>query len=372
MAEEKNTNVPLPEDFMDTVRAKPEPIGEFSTWKEKLLKPLAEIPWVVDRLLVSGTPTLVFGEGGVGKSWFAAHIATSIVSGNSVHGEFPVSERGNVLWYDNENGADENDRRTQLLVDKGFSEFEHDVYMRETPQFHFVGNEAGFDQMRKDIIELSPRLCIVDSMISTLDGEMDENNAKDIRRLIDGIVRTTKDILNPPAFLFIHHSKKLADGSTSEWPEFRGSSDFQNAVGFLVAMRSRHEGGQDYVQFRWNKSRRGQMPKEVFEYSLQDKYYQNPEDVLDVREYVQYVPSAQPKSPYDELLDITRDVLLDNNKHLLEDHLFYFIMERFNKPPTKSHIQNFLYKAVNDKESKIVRNRDAETKSFKFIYSLSI
>ena len=332
----------LPENFIkrrkDGVSRE---VPEFSTWKEKLQKPISKIPWVVDKLLVSGTPTLIYGEGGVGKSWFAAHIATCVVSGENVHDEFSVERQGNVLWYDNENGEDENDRRTQLLVNKDFSKHEHDVYMRETPKFQFIGDKEGFEQMRKDIVELQPKLCIVDSMISTLEGEMDENSAKDVRKLIDGIIKTTKDVESPPAFLFIHHSKKLAEGS--EWPEFRGSSDFQNAVGFLIAMRRRYEGGQDYVQFKWNKARRGRMPKEIYEYSLEDKIEENVVNPLKSREYVEYVPSEQPKSPYDELSEITRDVLTSNGRTLPEAVLLPLIAERFTKPPTSPYLNNFLY-----------------------------
>jgi len=330
-------------------------VGAFTTWKEKLDKPIATIPWVVDSLLVAGSSTLVYGEGGLGKSWFAAHVAGCVLTGEPVHGEFEVHRKGNVLWYDNENGEDENDRRTQKMPPKGFEGCEYDVYMRETPKYHFKGNSEGLRQMQEDIQEVKPVLCVVDSMISTLEGDMDENSAKDVRALIDGIMATVADVESPPAFLFIHHAKKAADGS-DDWPGFRGSSDFQNAVGFLVAMRGRG----DKVQFKWMKSRRGKMPKETYEYALLDRVEQNMQNILLSKTFVDYVPSAKPLALRDEVELITKDVIKEHGPLALSK-LITFVSEQFSKPPSKPFLTNLFYKFTKDGTLKRVINKTSTT-----------
>ena len=344
---------------MPKIELPPEKVlAPFSTWKDKLNKPTATIPWVVESMLVSGTSTLLVGEGGLGKSWFAAHAALCVVQGLKVHGEFNVQRCGNVLWYDNENGADENDRRTQLLAGNAYKQSPYDVYMREVPDFYFQATEKGLAQMRADIIELRPALVIVDSMISTFYDDMSDNDAKDVRRIMDGITSTMQGLSNPPAFLLLHHTKKNDDDS--EWPEFRGSSDFQNAVSFLITMR-KHEKS---VQFRFDKSRRGKRPDGIFEYELVDSVRNEGQP----RQIVEYVPQARPVSFYEEIHKITEEIIRDGEND--EAEIIEAIQERFSSPPSKPTLKNMFYKLTSAEESLIVRTKVPEGKKMVWHYQI--
>lgn len=317
-------------------------VPPFSTWKEKLRKPKVIVPWIVDKMFISGGATMIVGEGGLGKSWFASHIASCVAGTGLVHGEFFVQRHGNVLWYDNENGVMENDRRTQLLEMGKFKNSEFDVLMREVPDHYFTADEGGLKKLHDDIVVTKPALVVIDSMISTFYGELTENNANDVRMIIDGIVKTTSGIKEPPAFLFLHHTKKSSEGE--DWAGFRGSSDFQNAVFFLLTMRSRREEEKKFVQFRWDKSRVGEKPENVFEYSLQDK-----------DEKVVYTPSSQPVSPSDEMIKIIKDVLKKEGEPVLDVDLPDMVCERYRNPPAKPFIKFVLYNLSEDPKSGVKR-----------------
>ncbi len=333
-------------------------VKPFSTWKNKLLKPRQEIPWVVDKLLVSGMATIIAGPGGIGKSWFAAHIASAVATGNLVHNEFPTTSSGNVLWYDNENGAMENDRRTKLLIRDQFHKSPNDVYMREVPDHHFKANPEGLLQLKNDLAAVKPRLVIIDSMISTFYGDMSENDAGDVRTILDGITGTQKGLENPPAFLFLHHTKKNGD---SEWPEFRGSSDFKNAVSFMLTMRERRDAltSSGYAQFRWDKSRVGERPGEIFEYSLEDQ---------DNGERVVYTPTTSPPSKFDEIADIIKSILREKTGGVKGNNLYDLVAERFVSPPSKPYVNNALYQL--SKDGKLHRYSEDIKKPTTFTYRL--
>lgn len=317
-------------------------VPPFATWKEKLNKPKVIVPWVVDKMFISGGATMIVGEGGLGKSWFASHIASCVAGSGWVHNEFQVLRHGNVLWYDNENGTMENDRRTQLLLMPKFKESEFDVFMREVPDHYFKANEEGLKKLHDDIVVTKPALVIVDSMISTFFDEMSENDANNVRTIVDGILKTTAGIQEPPAFLFLHHTKKSSEGE--DWTGFRGSSDFQNAVSFLITMRSRREDEKKFIQFRFDKSRVGNSPEAVFEYSLQDKDNK-----------VVYTPSAQSISPSDEMTLIIKDVLKKEKDPVLDSDLPELVCERYRNPPSKPFIKFVLYNLSEDPKSGVKR-----------------
>lgn len=346
------------EELKDAATAKQSVVSvqPFSTWKGKFRKPNVSVPWVVDKLLVSGMSTIIAGPGGIGKSWFAAHVAACVATGNAVHNEFQTMSAGNVLWYDNENGTMENDRRTKLLISEKFMKHPHDVYMREVPNYHFKANPVGLLQLKNDMTAVKPKLVIIDSMISTFYDEMNENDAGNVRTIIDGITGAQKGLESPPAFLFLHHTKKSTDG---EWPEFRGSSDFKNAVSFMLTMRERRDAAnQSYAQFRWDKSRVGQRPDEVYEYSLEDR---------DEFTRIVYTPTEAPPSKFDEITDIIKAILKDKGVGVKTADLQYLVAEQYVTPPSKPYISNVLYQLVQDK--KIRRFAAKEEKPTDFTYT---
>ncbi len=267
------------------------PFERLTTWTSKMQKPPTEIEWVVDRMVSRGRISMMYGPGGIGKSMLATHIALSAIQGTKVLGEFPVIQ-GNVLWIDNENGEEENDRRAQLLDRMKRSNIgENNIYFSEIPEFCFKAKQVDFDHVSNLIDILRPSLVVIDSFVSILDGEDDENTAKDVRAIMDGLTRMIKLSHasqgglreSPPGLLLIHHAKKQED--TSQWPAFRGSSDIKSAVSVMLSMMGKKVDYGDRVRFRWEKMRNGIKPQDTYEYSVEDRFEADNSKWLEVVSY---------------------------------------------------------------------------------------
>ena len=280
--------MPLPpeEDWGD-FNIKQKPKKTLSNWLAKQDTPEEEIDWVVKGMLAPGDITILASEGGLGKSWKAAHIAMQVANGEFVDDVFPTRQ-GNVLWYDNENGTDENNRRCRLL-DRykgplpGARFRKADVFFREQ---HWSVTEEGIQELRADIAEVKPALLIIDSLISVFPPGANENDAAEVRDTLDQVTTAIRiddngqRRLTPPACLLLHHTKKASTSngyqSQDEWPTYRGSTDIKNAATFLIVMRGKTFEAKDgteqqRVQFRFDKARRGRMDTNVYEFSLEDR-----------------------------------------------------------------------------------------------------
>lgn len=259
------------------------PLSPLSRWSEYQNTIAVPINWVVDKILAAGDITILASEGGLGKSWKAAHIAMKVANGESVDGVFHVKQ-GNVLWYDNENGPDENAMRCRNLDReigfKGMKFKTNDVYFQE---HHWIADDEGIETMRKRIVETNPVLIVIDSLVSIFPSGSSENSATDVRIVMDRLMEVLRfsddgSIRQQPiAALVLHHTKKESQNEQDAggWPTYRGSTDFKNACSFMIIMRGKEINLKDgtketRVQSKWVKSRRGRMPKDIYEFALKD------------------------------------------------------------------------------------------------------
>lgn len=268
---------PMPEGAV--VKTTPPKKQPLTNWREQEQKPAVPIDWVVEKMLTAGDTTALVSDGGLGKSWKAAHIAMQVANGEPVDGMFKTKQ-GNVLWFDNENGQDETDRRCKIL-DRG--------QLRKSPRWqmcnvffntnHWTADDDGIALLHEYINEVAPVLVIFDSLVSVLPGGSSENDAAEMRSILDKISQAMRCNADgtpremKPAALILHHTKKGTEEGA--WPEPRGSGDIKNACTFLMVMRPnifmRKDGTEEKrVQFRWVKSRRGKMDDNLYEYALVD------------------------------------------------------------------------------------------------------
>ena len=255
----------------------------FITWSANTAKAPGPIDWIVEDLIVAGDITIMAGDGGIGKSWKAAHIAMQVANGDQVDATFKTKQ-GNVLWYDNENGPEETKRRCFLL--------DRSKQSRETRFMDFdvlfscdtwIANEEGLNNLYDDIEKCNPSLIIFDSFVSILPEGCDENKATEVRKVLDDLMHTLRfnrdgtERTTPVGCLILHHTKKSTDARAKEkdWPAFRGSSDIKNGCSFLIIMRENSfedKDGKDMhrIQFKLEKARRGRKNGNVYEYELVD------------------------------------------------------------------------------------------------------
>lgn len=293
--------------WADRLESVPKVVAEpvkLEGWRAKRRKVPVPIDWVVEKMLAGGDVTIIASEGGLGKSWFAAHIAEKVANGEPVCGELRT-DAGNALWIDNENGPDENDRRCRSL-DKnvGLQEvrfMEHDVYFHEET---WQASEEGIATLARTIDDLVPRLVVLDSLVSIYPEGVKENEAGDIRKVMDaltGALRRDSEGRKrerPPACLILHHTRK-GEGEGG-WPEFRGSSDIRNACSFMLIMRPVEYDRPDgtvgrHVEFKWTKCRRGRSPDKPMRFRLEAREADTPD------EWVEFVPMGESEGKAESL-----------------------------------------------------------------------
>lgn len=331
-------------------------LPKLTRWVDYQMMEPKPIDWVVEKWLSAGDITILSAEGGTGKSWKAAHIALKVAAENEtmVDGAFPVRKKGNVLWFDNENGPEENRVRCfKLDREIGFKELrfkEHHVAFHER---HWCADEAGEEKMRALVREWDPVLIVIDSLVSVFPPGMSENNAIDVRTVMDRITDVLRfDDEGKPrekkiAALALHHTKKESqqDQDADGWPTYRGSTDFKNAATYLVIMRAKDVEGKDgkerRIQNRWVKSRRGRMEEGIYEFALKDH------GEMDTPEHwVEYVTYGKARDFCEYLVDKLRECFAVGTEFTQKD-----LSERINGFPDhreKGHrwVQKFIEMGV--------------------------
>lgn len=341
----------------------PKIVTPTGSWREKLSAPLQDISWIVEGWLSNGDITLLYADGGTGKSWKAAHIAMCVANDRSVDEMFHVKQSGNVLWIDNENGPDESQRRAKLLDrSKYFDKWENDIRFLETG--HWRADEKGLNILTRLIEEHNPVLLVIDSLVSILPDGKSENSAEDMRSTIDGITETIRASVRPPACLILHHTRKQSSEEGGDrWPTFRGSGDIKNAATYTMVMRSnsfidKKGNERSTVQYRWEKVRRGRKDQNIYQFALVDRK----DSVGDV--WVEHVAFGKVKSAT-ELLE---ERILDCFDSLTDSYTRKEIEELIEYDGSISFLNKIL---VELEHKKLIRVSDQTGKRGAKIYSKS-
>lgn len=165
-----------------------------------MTKPLEDVEWLVDGLFARGDAAMVFGPGGVGKSWYTMSLATAIVEGHEKWLDMAIPEAmrgGKVVYVDKENPEDIFRRRwVQLGYTPGNKQLHPlwypDVYLDESPEFLY-----------EDVEQLEPVLVVLDSLSRI--HHRNENSAEDMNPLMnDGVLPMARKL--GATVLTIHHT----------------------------------------------------------------------------------------------------------------------------------------------------------------------
>lgn len=122
--------------------------------------PRAGTRWLVEPFVELGQPTVLFAEGGTGKSTFALALALSVVTGEAILSDREPSERGPVLYLDWESDEFTHAERWRALC--------AGLGLRQVPRLHYRRQTASLAesaaQVRKEIAASGAKLVIVDSL----------------------------------------------------------------------------------------------------------------------------------------------------------------------------------------------------------------
>jgi hypothetical protein len=153
----------------------------------------------VERLVVEGKPTLLYGPGGAGKGYLAAGLGVAVSAGVSFAGL--RAQPGEVLYLDWEDDEDELDERVKE-VSRGFGVEAPDIHYRamREPLHHAVNRIARY------VTEYDIKLIIVDSFELAAGGAGDRGTYEEAAKRIFLALRQ----IGPCSALLIDHVSEAA------------------------------------------------------------------------------------------------------------------------------------------------------------------
>lgn len=121
--------------------------------------------WLVDPILQTGHPTLIYGQGSSGKSWFAQYV--SVLADVGMNSSGLRVEPAKVLWLDWETTEEEFNVRIAMIA-KGLG-LEADTHIRYVQMETGLSNDI--EHIKREILEWDIELVVLDSLGSACMGE---------------------------------------------------------------------------------------------------------------------------------------------------------------------------------------------------------
>jgi hypothetical protein len=175
------------------------------------------------------------GAAKVGKSLFAAEIATAVASGTACAGHFAALDPGPVVIFSAEDPRPVlSERLTAFARARGRSLESLPIRIIVEP----VKLPGGIARLTATLAQIRPHLLIIDTLIRCHDA--DENSSQEMSRVLDGLRELARS--SESSIIALHHIRKAQPGS-SLGHGLRGSTDisaFGDVNGYL--RRVGHDG----------------------------------------------------------------------------------------------------------------------------------
>jgi DNA repair protein RadA/Sms len=177
--------------------------------------------------------TLVFGQGGIGKSYVTCDLAARMSNGAPWPGENNTRKPEKVLML-----SAEDDFETALVprlllqganIDNIFS-----------TSFPFTLDRMGLEALRGYIRECGAKLVVIDPIVHYMGGKVDINKANEVRSVMGELQQIAQN--EEVTLVIVHHIRKGADGD--DWERVIGSGDFYNAVRSGLYVNVSSDGGK--------------------------------------------------------------------------------------------------------------------------------
>ena len=230
------------------------PLPDYADFSRLDSEPPPERDWAVDQWIPRGSPTALYGRGGVGKSLLAQQIGTSVGTGERLFGH--AVTRGSAVGFFCEDDKFELQRR-QLAILNGMRRS-----AASTTDLYFEGRAGmdsrmvAFDRDRQLLISpfmdlvlrecerLMPTLVILDNVAQLFDGL--ENDRFQVTAFCNALTRLARDF-NCAVLLLGHVGK--GDGS-----EYSGSTGWDAAVRSRLLLTRQDDGTLELRRMKANYS----------------------------------------------------------------------------------------------------------------------
>ena len=180
-----------------------------------------------------GAAVLVFGQGGIGKSFITLDLAARMSSGAPWPGEVATRQPEKVLIFAAE------DDLSRVLIHRLIACHANldNIAGAAEP---FTLDRVGVAYLKEQIVNFGAKLVIIDPMVQYMGGKVDINKANEVRTVMGELQQLAMEL--DCAILLVHHVRKGSEGAT--WERVIGSGDFYNAVRSGLYVHVNAEGGK--------------------------------------------------------------------------------------------------------------------------------
>lgn len=184
-----------------------------------------------------GVATLLFGKGGLGKSWLTCSLAADISQGRMLPGpgnsKMPPQK---VLMITGE------DDPAAILIPrmKALGANMENIYVTDDD---FILDKDGIANMKVLMREVAATVVFLDTLMSYLGPDVDMNRANETRNKMKEFSAIARE--TGCAVVLVHHSRKNASGRAAD--QAMGSADFSNSVRSAI-MVDRDTDGQHFME----------------------------------------------------------------------------------------------------------------------------
>ena len=219
-----------------------------------------------------GVVTLLAGKPGLGKSVFTAWLSSVISRGGDYPEEGPAPEPSGTLLF-----SAEDDEGSIIIPRLAANSADlKRIHIYDLNQYDFSLNEESFRVLDQLVVQLGPRLVILDPLVSFVEARVDINKANEVRALLRPLAALAKR--RKVAVLVVAHVKK---GNVSlAVDSVMGSLDFVAAArsALIITEDPEKSGGKVVAHSKHNTTR----PADSLRFHFEDSHeFEQPQLVWD-------------------------------------------------------------------------------------------
>ncbi len=231
-------------------------------WKDFNRIEFPKQAWLIQNLIPREGLIIIASPSGEKKTWVAMHMAVCIANGKPFlgHGEFET-EKGNVLYVDEEMSSSELQRRGRLL---GLQETTDTIHLATKNDLN-LSRDADIDELYSFVEKEKVRAVVIDTLRSVAGG-LKEDKAEDVRAFFNRL-RGFKD--KGVAVIILDHCRKPTnfDGNKPKKEQLLGSQDKLASIEPLLMIKSEERSGDIGI---YHKKSRGGVEYPPFRVEMKD------------------------------------------------------------------------------------------------------
>ncbi len=188
--------------------------------------------WVWYPYIPASCATLLFGCGGIGKSYMAFEIAAALSAGRALPGQTDKETKVHkVLLMSAEDSP-------SAVIKPRLIKCGADLSRIFIPAEPFTLDEWGLEVVKKYMEASGATIVIIDPIVHYMGGKIDMNKMNEVRALTGALQQNA--MASESAILILHHSRKGSEGQSYE--KAAGSADFVNATRSVLYAKKTNDG----------------------------------------------------------------------------------------------------------------------------------